>query len=131
VRLPVRARLGLLCGTLMVVSSSALLTAVYLLLRASLPERFDSIAVQLMPDGTAEWTPMKPVAAWAPSGRAEPFLSAALGQYVLWSVLSLVLLGVAAIAVGWWVSGRALRPLRRITATARRLSSQNCTSGSL
>jgi len=125
VRLPVRARLGLLCGTLMVVSSSALLTAVYLLLRASLPERFDSIAVQLMPDGTAEWTPMKPVAAWAPSGRAEPFLSAALGQYVLWSVLSLVLLGVAAIAVGWWVSGRALRPLRRITATARRLSSQN------
>ncbi|WP_329059915.1 sensor histidine kinase [Amycolatopsis sp. NBC_01480] len=115
--LPVRARLGLLCGTLMVVSSVVLLAAVYLLLSANLPSRFDAVAVRLRPDGAAEVA--------AVGGRAEPFLSAALGQYVLWSVLSLVLLGVAAVAVGWWVSGRALRPLRRMTATARRLSSQN------
>ncbi|AHH98745.1 sensor histidine kinase [Kutzneria albida] len=126
-KLPVRARLGLLCGALMVVSSSVLMVVVYLLLQANLPDRFDSIAIRLMPGGSAaELTSTEGAAVWSlGGGQADPFLSAALGQYVLWSALSLALLGLGAIAVGWCVSGRVLRPLRRITATARRLSAQN------
>ena len=31
-------------------------------------------------------------------------------------------MAVASVGLGWWVAGRALRPLRRMNATARSLS---------
>jgi signal transduction histidine kinase len=34
-------------------------------------------------------------------------------------------LAVACVAIGWWLAGRTLAPLHRITLTARRLSTQN------
>ncbi|MET7298155.1 HAMP domain-containing sensor histidine kinase [Embleya sp. NPDC005575] len=44
-----------------------------------------------------------------------------------WTVTcaAIVLFAVLGAAAGWWVSGRALRPVHRITATARRLSLSN------
>ena len=45
-------------------------------------------------------------------------------QWVIVTLL-IALLGIASIAFGWWLSGRVLRPLRRITETARRLSVSN------
>ena len=41
-----------------------------------------------------------------------------LGQ----SGIALSVMAVASVGLGWWVAGRALRPLRRMTATARSLS---------
>ncbi|MFE2866533.1 sensor histidine kinase [Embleya sp. NPDC059259] len=38
---------------------------------------------------------------------------------------ALLLLAATSILVGWWMSGRVLRPVHRITATARRLSEHN------
>ncbi|MFI6584114.1 sensor histidine kinase [Embleya sp. NPDC050493] len=38
---------------------------------------------------------------------------------------ALLLLAAASILVGWWMSGRVLRPVHKITATARRLSEHN------
>ncbi|WP_331772450.1 ATP-binding protein (plasmid) [Embleya sp. NBC_00888] len=38
---------------------------------------------------------------------------------------ALLLLAAASILVGWWMSGRVLRPVHGITATARRLSEHN------
>jgi signal transduction histidine kinase len=49
----------------------------------------------------------------------------ALHQLVVQATLALALTTALAAAVGWLVSARALRPLRAVTATARRLSQRN------
>ena len=49
----------------------------------------------------------------------------ALRQLLDQSVVVLGLFAVVAAGLGWWVAGRALRPLAEITDTARRLSAQN------
>ena len=44
---------------------------------------------------------------------------------LLYSGIALGIMAVAAAALGWFVAGRALRPLRRITESARRISATN------
>jgi signal transduction histidine kinase len=44
---------------------------------------------------------------------------------LLYSGLALGIMAVVAAALGWFVAGRALRPLRRITESARRISATN------
>jgi signal transduction histidine kinase len=46
-------------------------------------------------------------------------------ELVVQSLIALSGMTVAAMALGWFVAGRVLRPLTRITATARQLSEQN------
>jgi signal transduction histidine kinase len=43
-------------------------------------------------------------------------------QLLVASAIALVVIAVAAAAIGWLIAGRVLRPLRAITATARRIS---------
>ena len=49
----------------------------------------------------------------------------ALHQLLTQSIIALAVVTVIAAVLGWMVAGRALRPLRDITATARRLSTNN------
>ena len=49
----------------------------------------------------------------------------ALHQLINQSLIALAVVTVVAAVLGWLVAGRALRPLRDITATATRLSTQN------
>ncbi|WP_317452134.1 MULTISPECIES: HAMP domain-containing sensor histidine kinase [unclassified Streptomyces] len=49
----------------------------------------------------------------------------ALDQLLLMSLLALLVMLVASVALGWLVAGRALRPLHTIAATAQRLSAAN------
>lgn len=42
--------------------------------------------------------------------------------------LAIGVIGVLAVAVGWWLSGRTLRPVAEITATARALSEDDLTA---
>jgi signal transduction histidine kinase len=49
----------------------------------------------------------------------------ALHQLINQSLIALAVVTVIAAVLGWLVAGRALRPLRDITATATRLSTQN------
>jgi signal transduction histidine kinase len=51
-------------------------------------------------------------------------LSVLRHQWVVAGV-SIVVVTLVSVAVGWWLAGRMLRPLHRITATARRLSLSN------
>jgi signal transduction histidine kinase len=44
---------------------------------------------------------------------------------LLYSGIALAIMAVASVALGWFVAGHALRPLRRITAAARRISATN------
>jgi signal transduction histidine kinase len=48
-----------------------------------------------------------------------------LNTFLIESLAALGLMGIASIGLGWWMSGRALKPVHRITDTARRLSDQN------
>ena len=48
-----------------------------------------------------------------------------LHQLVVQAAIALALTTALAAAVGWFVSARALRPLRSVTATAHRLSQRN------
>lgn len=48
-----------------------------------------------------------------------------LRAMLLWSLASLGVVGLVAGGLGWLLAGRALRPLQRITATARRVADRN------
>ena len=48
--------------------------------------------------------------------------AAVLSELVSRSALALVLVAVLSVALGWFIAGRALRPLRTITAAARQIS---------
>jgi signal transduction histidine kinase len=48
-----------------------------------------------------------------------------LSQLLQFSILAVVVLGVLTVAIGYLIAGRMLRPLRTVTATARRLSESN------
>ena len=49
----------------------------------------------------------------------------ALHQLLAASALATIAALALALLLGWWMAGRVLRPLQRITATARRLSDEN------
>jgi signal transduction histidine kinase len=48
-----------------------------------------------------------------------------LGQLLAGSAVALGVMAVASVVLGWVVAGRVLRPLREMTATARRISEDN------
>jgi signal transduction histidine kinase len=52
----------------------------------------------------------------------EQFQESLVGSQRLVILVALVVIVVLAFAVSWWLTGRLLRPLHRITGTARRLS---------
>lgn len=56
---------------------------------------------------------------------ADATSGALLHEVLTYSVISLAALAVLAVVIGWWMAGRALRPVHRMTARARRISSQN------
>lgn len=51
--------------------------------------------------------------------------NAALGALLIESAIALAIMALLAAALGWVMAGRALRPLRAITATAREISASN------
>jgi signal transduction histidine kinase len=51
--------------------------------------------------------------------------AAQLNQLLAESVIALAVMAVAAVALGWLVAGRVLRPLRQMTAAARAISEDN------
>lgn len=120
-RMTVRTRLTLLYGLMVVVGGLLLVLAVYLLLQANLVDQLSSVAARQIPGGVELWRPALPVADTVAIASSNTVLT----KLLIVSGLSLAVLAVIAVAVGWWVSGRVLRPLHRISATARRLSSDN------
>jgi signal transduction histidine kinase len=52
-------------------------------------------------------------------------LPAQSGQYLLGSAIALGVMAVVSVAAGWVVAGRVLRPLRRMTSAARRISADS------
>ncbi|HVF73861.1 MAG TPA: ATP-binding protein [Acidimicrobiales bacterium] len=133
-RLTVRLRLTLLYGSLFLAAGALLLSVNYALVRRSLPDVERALPAHRVIVGgphaigpapgdilMADGVPVKQFIEEFPAQVRKNTLDQLLTQ----SVLALGLMGVLAVALGWLMAGRVLRPLHEITATARRLSQEN------
>ena len=136
----VRVRLTALYGGLFLATATALLVTVDLLLQHVLNRRVNLFLVEYLgsekpgpgPGGLPTGVPSpllrpttKQVAALKKGAAirgANDLRATVLGYQWVVTGIAIVVLAVVAVAAGWWLAGRVLRPLHRITATARRLS---------
>ncbi|AHH99089.1 ATP-binding protein [Kutzneria viridogrisea] len=124
--LTVRARITALYGLLFVVGGLVLVLVVYLLVKVNLVSQVATAVSAALPVNDDAVTRTIPTDIAAVSQDiAVVSQNTVLTKLIIVSVVSLVVLAVLAVAVGWWISGRVLRPLHRISATAQRLSSEN------
>ncbi|MDP8954766.1 MAG: ATP-binding protein [Actinomycetota bacterium] len=138
----VRLRLTLVYGALFLLAGAILLGANYALVRRSLAG--DRVAVDLeMAPGPVVFEPQPHAIVPAPGRFTQPLpvdgsqVDAAiqefeqdlrdqtLDQLLVQSAQALAITAVAAVALGWVVAGRILRPLQQITGAAQRLSEEN------
>ena len=137
----VRTRLALLYAVLFLISGSALLALTYGLVAANLPAQstvaqpgsgFDSNQLaklrvacrQPYPDPGTVLACKRAFSAGAGAAAAS-VRERALDSLLLFSLLGLGVMTVVSGGLGWYVSGRVLRPVRAITETARRASDQH------
>jgi signal transduction histidine kinase len=127
-----------LYGVVFLVTGAVLLTLGYLLVRHNLDSgaNFQEVRKQLQklgllpiagapPFGTAfRFAPGSPEASVAAAVRAQ-LRSDALHRLLVEYLLALGVMTLISVVAGWLLAGRALRPLRRITGTARRVSGEN------
>ncbi|HWF35113.1 MAG TPA: HAMP domain-containing protein, partial [Solirubrobacteraceae bacterium] len=126
----VRFRLTATYGVVFLLTGAVLLTIGYALVRHNIngPQDFGKAYRHLVP-GLSPPPPglIRPDSTLRRLFRAEhaQFVSNALHRLVLEYVLALAAMTLLSVGAGWWLAGRALRPLRDITATARRVSGHN------
>ncbi len=130
----IRLRLTLTYGVVFLITGAVLLTIGYALVRhnVSSPGRFraELQRLGLAPPSapffghTLGFTPGSPEVSVATAVRAQ-LLSDALHRLVVEYLFALGVMTMVSVGAGWLLAGRALRPLRDITATARRVSGQN------
>ncbi|MEU7860532.1 HAMP domain-containing sensor histidine kinase [Nonomuraea sp. NPDC049141] len=116
----IRVRLTLIYSGLFLLTSVVLLVTVNLLLRQALDTR-----IARLPGGA-----MAPAAPTAPTlgvrvDRLPPLpqlVNDVIGYQWKVTALTVGILALVSLVVGWLVAGRILRPIHRITATAQRLS---------
>jgi signal transduction histidine kinase len=137
-RLPrptIRLRLTATYGVVFLITGAVLLTIGYALVRHNLSSRghlrTELTKLGLTPPPGLETTggqlvlaPDSAGARFAEAVRAQ-VQSDTLHRLVDEYVLALLAMTMISVAAGWLLAGRALRPLRQITATARRVSGQN------
>jgi signal transduction histidine kinase len=130
----IRLRLTVLYGLVFLITGAVLLTIGYALVRHNLGDhgnlRADLQKLGIPPPagapffGRLAFAPGSPEASVAAAVRAQ-LRSDALHRLVFEYVLALGVMTMVSVAAGWLLAGRALRPLRDITATARRVSGEN------
>jgi signal transduction histidine kinase len=135
IRLPaptIRLRMTLLYGLVFLVTGAVLLTIGYELVRHNLngtsDYRNELRRLGLIPPGFGPRPPGfaqgSTAARIAEAVRAQ-LRSDALHRLLIEYIVALGAMTMVSVAAGWLLAGRALRPLRDITATARRVSGEN------
>ncbi|MEU6605809.1 ATP-binding protein [Streptomyces shenzhenensis] len=144
--LPFRTRLALAFGGLFLLAGIALMAFVVTLARYGTAQKTADIEVMpLKGPGIGNPSPAGPHPGdWGVTG-AKPSLplvsegiavrivestarevqQAAVQQMLLWSGVGLIVTAVLAGLTGWWLAGRALRPVTAMTDTALRISETN------
>jgi len=140
-RLPartIRLRLTLVYGGLFLCSGAAVLAITYVLARHQYTGSFfissgraSVVAVAQQGGTNVTVDPSVPGQIGFPpsaeqiAAAAHAQSSAALNQLLIDSAIGLAIMAVLSIWLGWVIAGRALRPLRTITNTAREISASN------
>src|SRR5262249_35313621 len=128
-----RLRLTVLYGTLFLAAGALLLLLSFLLFRRGLDNALQAPLQHgrpRLPRPIATLPPPHSPAGSAAKGLSSAFPTRAqlevrdqaIHQLLVQSGIALPVMALASVGLGWWVAGRALRPLRRMTATARSLS---------
>ncbi|NEA36527.1 HAMP domain-containing protein [Streptomyces sp. SID13031] len=113
-----RARLTLLSTVLVLGAGVALTALTYVLMRGNLR------VVQVFHPAGGVGPPPPPLEELFPD-ISRQLRSAALSELLTQASVALVVVTVLAAVLGWLVSGRLLRPIREISATAQRSSAEN------
>jgi signal transduction histidine kinase len=108
-----RARLAILYTALVLAAGILLTGLTYLLMRRNTGHWISVVILNPSP-GRGEMPPL-------PQGVKE----VTLVDFVSQAAIALAVVTVLAAVLGWLVAGRVLRPIRTISATARRLSAEN------
>lgn len=141
-RIPFRARLATAIGALVLLAGVALLAFVVLLARYGTAEQVDGMEItygNTLTGGASSAGPMRPTGGTSHRVRADGDIAmvrkidqtvqavqdTALRQMVLWSGVGLLFTALLAGVLGWWLAGRALRPVVSMTDAARRIGEQN------
>ncbi len=115
-----RLRLTLTYGLVFLITGGVLLTIGYLLVRSNIhgpgPHPFRGLFFR---------SPGAAAIQRADRALRNQIVDAALHRLLVEYLLALVVMTMIAVGTGWLLAGRALRPLREITATARRVSGEN------
>ncbi|MGH9213431.1 MAG: sensor histidine kinase [Acidimicrobiales bacterium] len=137
-----RLRLTLLYGGVFLVAGAALLVITYLLVQRSTnafvifnrqptptSETAEPFVTRASPDELDNATAQPDAADSAAIQQAQRAYAAAIQQHETFlhqlrtqSAVALGVMAIAAVALGWLVAGRVLRPLRTMTTTAQRIS---------
>ncbi len=115
----IRLRLTVTFGLVFLVTGGVLLTIGYLLVRSNIhgPHIFRGF---IRPPGRSAAGIESALRAYRSQLQA-----AALHRLLVEYLLALGVMTMVAVGTGWLLAGRALRPLREITSTARRVSGEN------
>jgi signal transduction histidine kinase len=120
-RSTIRVRLTLLYAAAFFVAGAILVALLYAFLAQSLDQQLTSrvgFADQLRAHAPPELADQL-------HAQFEQDRDRTLRSMLVWSLVSLGAVGVAAAGFGWLLAGRALRPLQDITATARRVADRS------
>jgi signal transduction histidine kinase len=125
----IRLRLTALYGTVFLITGAALLTIGYVFVRTNL-RTHHSLRAELLRLGIR---PVRGEFGFPPGSSTgklihavqNQILGGALHRLLIEYAVALVVMTAISVLIGWLLAGRALAPLRDITATARRVSSEN------
>jgi signal transduction histidine kinase len=134
-RRSVRARIGLACAGLFLVTGGAFVAATYALIDHSLssaavasPAKINDALMGTCKQGTANGTLTGALAAQCQKIFAEGSRIPRgfyLHELLLWSLVGLSVAAVLAGILGWAIGGRILVPLHKVTGAARRASQEH------
>jgi signal transduction histidine kinase len=118
-----RTRLTVLYGTLFLLAGATLLALTYVLVQHGLNSRLDtSVTKPTGVEGRPEATSGPPSLNWQSAGQIR---DDALNSLLTQGAIALGAVGLVAVGFGWLIADRVLRPLHRITETARRVVDSN------
>ena len=127
----VRARLTLLTSGLLVLATALILLAVYLVLSSTLDAApLDPVTVkkyEKLPDGTVQLKPGYEFQAADLASVQKAVNYSTLQTLRDSSVVALGVMFALSLVIGWFVTGRMLRPVGRITATAQEITATDLT----
>lgn len=115
--LTARGRLTILYTALVLTAGLVLTALTYVLMRRKLGTRL-SVIILKPPPAAGEEPPL-------PTEFTTQVQDATLSEFLAQAAIALAVVTMLAAVLGWLVAGRVLRPIRTISATARRLSAEN------